>query len=54
MRFESDPFCVNCEFELTGALICFNDERCERHQKDFEEMLESEWYKELVRLMHED
>lgn len=51
MEFLSDPFCVNCEHELTGALICFNNERCERHQADFDAMLQSEWYQELVRLM---
>lgn len=42
---KSDPFCVICEFNLTGMMICFNDERCDVHQTELEEMIRSEGIK---------
>lgn len=54
MEFLSDPFCVTCEMELSGALICFSDIRCEKHEAEMEVFRQSEFYLELIRLMEND
>lgn len=52
--FTSDPFCVTCEMEQNGILICFNNTRCKKHEEEFEEFLRSELYQELKRLVEDD
>jgi hypothetical protein len=54
VEFLSDPFCVICEQELSGVLICFNKTYCEKHEVEMENFRQSEFYQELTRLFEED
>lgn len=51
MEFLSDPPCHICEYELSGALICFDNRRCEQHEAEMEEFRQSELYQEMKRLL---